>query len=322
MLDVHRLRVFSSVVASGSVQGAAANLAYTPSAVSQHITALQRETGLVLFERVGRGLRPTPAGLVLAAEADAVLARLGEAESRVADLRAGRTGTLSIAYFASAGAAWLPSAVRRVSEAFPGVRLDLRLSEALPADPGVRADLQLIVETEGFAPGPGFTAHRLREDPYLAVLPREHARAGEGAIDLLDLAGEPWIDNDVADGPCRARLVQACHAAGFAPPFRLRAHDYPTAMAFVSAGMGITVIPGLCSVLLPPDLRAVPVVRPAPVRTVTAVLRSASDGPPLRAALEAFRALAAGDPVPGPSGSGHRSRPGPIGQDGRPDVLT
>ncbi|GAB3484484.1 LysR family transcriptional regulator [Nocardiopsis coralliicola] len=302
MLDIHRLRVFRSVVASGSVQGAAANLAYTPSAVSQHITALQRETGLALFERAGRGLRPTPAGFALAAEADAVLARLGEAESRVADLRAGRTGTLSIAYFASAGAAWLPSAVRRISDAFPGVRLDLRLSEALPADPDDRADLQLTVETDRFDPGPGFTAHRLCDDPYLAVLPRAHPRANETAIDLLDLAAEPWIDSDVPDGPCRVRLVEACRAAGFSPPFRLEAHDYPTAMAFVSAGMGITVIPGLCSALLPADLAAVPVVRPAPVRTVTAVLRSASDAPPLRTALAAFRALAGGrpgQPLPG-----------------------
>src|SRR5207249_6537831 len=76
VLDTHRLRIFRSVVASGSVQAAAANLGYTPSAVSQHITALQRETGLVLFERAGRGLRPTAAGLMLAEQADAILDRL------------------------------------------------------------------------------------------------------------------------------------------------------------------------------------------------------------------------------------------------------
>jgi DNA-binding transcriptional LysR family regulator len=59
MLDVHRLRIFRSVVASGSVAAAAANLGYTPSAVSQHVTALQRETGLTLLERAGRGVRPS-----------------------------------------------------------------------------------------------------------------------------------------------------------------------------------------------------------------------------------------------------------------------
>ena len=61
MLDVQRLRVFRAVVASGSVQAAADHLGYTPSAVSQQLTALQRETGLVLFEKAGRGIAPTPA---------------------------------------------------------------------------------------------------------------------------------------------------------------------------------------------------------------------------------------------------------------------
>ena len=56
MLDVHRLRVFRSVVASGSINAAAANLGFTASAVSQHVTALQRETGLALMNRneIGR----------------------------------------------------------------------------------------------------------------------------------------------------------------------------------------------------------------------------------------------------------------------------
>ena len=62
MLDAHRLRVFSAVVAAGSINKAAANLGYTPSAISQHITALQRETGLRLIERSGRGIETTTTG--------------------------------------------------------------------------------------------------------------------------------------------------------------------------------------------------------------------------------------------------------------------
>src|SRR6185436_13554067 len=66
MIDVQRLRVFRAVVASGSVQAAADHLGYTPSAVSQQISALQRETGLVLFEKAGRGIAPTATAKVLA----------------------------------------------------------------------------------------------------------------------------------------------------------------------------------------------------------------------------------------------------------------
>ena len=139
MLDVHRLRVFRSVVASGSIQAAASNLGYTPSAVSQHVSALQRETGLALITRVGRGIETTAAGRALALEIDGVLSRLGEVESVVGDLRAGRTGSLSIAYFASVGSAWMPEVVATMMAEFPDVRLDLALREDVPTDPAERS---------------------------------------------------------------------------------------------------------------------------------------------------------------------------------------
>ena len=62
MLDVRRMQVLRAVVTSGSVSAAAANLGYTPSAISQQLSTLEREAGTPLLEKVGRGLRPTPAG--------------------------------------------------------------------------------------------------------------------------------------------------------------------------------------------------------------------------------------------------------------------
>lgn len=297
MLDLHRLRVFTSVVASGSVQAAAANLGYSPSAVSQQVTALQRETGLVLLERVGRGLRATAAGLAVAAEADALLARLGEAEALVTDLREGRTGTLSIAYFASVGATWLPHIVQRLSADFPRVRLDLRLSDELADDPHERADISLVVAREELTLGSGFVSHHLLDEPYLAILPADHRLAAGTEVELAELAREAWVDNDFARGWCRRNLIDACIAAGFNPPFRVEAHDYPTAIAFVSAGLGITVLPALGAGQLPPGLRPVPVVRPTPIRSIQAVVRDAiALTPPAQAVLAELGELAARRP--------------------------
>ncbi|TQM09230.1 LysR family transcriptional regulator [Pseudonocardia kunmingensis] len=314
MLDTHRLRIFRSVVASGSVQAAAANLGYTPSAVSQHVTALARETGLALFERAGRGLRATAAGLLLAEQADAILDRLGEAEAVIADLKAGRTGALSLSYFASVGAAWLPRVVRRLTGEFPGVRLDLALREWLPDDAGARSDVQIAVERPDFAAWPGFTAHHLLDDPYVAVLPQAHPFADRSEIELAELAGERWVDNDFARGWCRRNLVEACTAAGFRPPFHIEAHDYPTALALVAAGIGITVLPELGAARLPAGTRAVRVVSPVPVRSILAVVRDAvAHTPPVRAACEELRAIAgettrvvtSGSDLPEPVISGH-----------------
>ncbi|TCB98481.1 LysR family transcriptional regulator [Micromonospora zingiberis] len=307
MLDVHRLRVFRSVVASGSVQAAAANLGYTPSAVSQHLSALQRETGLALFARAGRGMRPTAAGHALAAEADRVLARVGEAESLIADLRAGRTGALSIAYFASVGAAWMPHVVRRVTAAHPGVRLDLELREHIPNSREERADVQVVVAPTGFDPGSGFTAHHLVDDPYVAVLPAGHRFADQQEVDLAALADERWVDNDFTRGWCRANLIEACTAAGFNPTFGVEAHDYPTALAFVDAGIGPTVLPALGAVRLPDGVTRVRVVRPTPVRSIHLLVHDAVEHTPaVRTAIAALREAAAAGPGPtSHTGSGH-----------------
>jgi DNA-binding transcriptional LysR family regulator len=296
MLDVHRLRVFRSVVASGSVQAAATNLGYTPSAVSQHVSALQRETGLTLVTRVGRGIAPTGAGRALATEIDGVLSRLGEVEATVADLRAGRTGTLSIAYFASVGAAWLPQVVSVLLSRFPDVRLDLSLREDVPTDPLGRPDLQIAVEQVGVE-RPGLVAHHLIDDPYLAVLTEDDPLAPRDRIALAELADRRWIDNDFARGWCRRNLIEAAHAAGFSPPFHVEAHDYPTAIAFVRAGIGITVLPALGARNLPDGVVAVPVVSPIPVRSIFALVQtSVADTPPVQTALAALHRCA-GQPL-------------------------
>jgi DNA-binding transcriptional LysR family regulator len=294
MLDVHRLRVFRSVVATGSINAAAANLGYTPSAVSQHLATLQRETGLALVARVGRGIEPTAAGWALAGEIDGLLHRLGDVEAVVADLRAGRQGTLSIAYFPSVGAAWMPQVVRTLLHDFPLLRLSLAIRDSIPLDPAERADLQVVVEQgPRFDPGPAAVAQLLMVDPYVVVLPRAHPLASRGEIELAALSGEDWVDNDSARGWCRGNLIEACHAAGFAPPFRIEAHDYPMAIALVEAGIGVTVLPGLGARNLPDGVVSVPVTGPTPQRAIYVVVQTAvEDAPAVRRAVAALQECA------------------------------
>src|SRR5919201_5718366 len=142
MLDIPRLRLLRAVVATGSIRASASALGYTPSSVSQQLASLQRETGLRLFERVGRGIEPTEAGRTLAAEAEPVFEAISRVEGVIGDLRAGRVGSLSIGYFGSAGATWLPRVVAALRAEFPELRLDLRMSEFGGGDP----DIDIFVE--------------------------------------------------------------------------------------------------------------------------------------------------------------------------------
>ena len=268
MLDMNRLRVFRTVVATGSVSGAAASLGYTPSAVSQHLSALQRETRLVLVERRGRGIVPTAAGAAFADELGPVFERLAEVDRVVGDLRAGRVGTLTVSYFASAGAAWIPPVVAALVREFPQLRLDLRLIE-LAGEVPTTPDIEIFVEGESTSPASialvaGYRVVELLREPYLVVLPDGHPLADRTEIPLAALRDELWVDNDIARGPCRQIVLDACAAAGFAPTFRIETHDYPSAAAFVAAGVGITVMPRLGTAVLPDGVRAVPVVAPVP----------------------------------------------------------
>ena len=293
MLDPHRLRIFRAVVASGSVHAAATNLGYTPSAVSQHVTALQRETGLVLLARSGRGIEPTAVGLALAEQIDGALSRLGDVEAFVADLRDGRTGSLSMAYFPSVGAAWLPTVARTLLRQFPDLRLDLELRDDFTAGAARRVDIQVLVAPRDFTGTRDVRAHHLLDDPYVVVVRPEHPLAGAEAVELTRLAGERWIDNDFARGWCRQNLIDACRSAGFSPPFRVEAHDYPTALAFVGAGIGITVLPRLGAAALPAGLVAVPIVAPVIRRSIhAAVQTSVEASPPAQCVLAELRRCA------------------------------
>ncbi|SEG89322.1 DNA-binding transcriptional regulator, LysR family [Nonomuraea solani] len=286
MLDVHRLMVLRSVVETGSIQAAATHLGYTPSAISQHVAALQRETGTVLMERVGRGIQPTEAGRLLATHAGRIQSQIAEAETALADLRAGKAQRLVVRYFATAGAVLIPPIMAEFGRRFPGVHVELRLGKGLGNE---GADAEIVVLPGTAAVPAGFRAVHLLDDPYAVVLPPGHRLAAQTEIELAQLSGEPWIDNEWPSTHCREIVLDACGAAGFSPHFAVEAHDYSTAVAFVAAGLGVTVLPRLALGAVPTDdLACRPVIRPVPRREIYVVVKEyAADHP----ALAAFVAL-------------------------------
>jgi DNA-binding transcriptional LysR family regulator len=295
-MEVHRLRVLRAVVADGSIMGAAASLGYSPSAISQHITALQKETGLTLVQRSGRGIEPTGAGRAVAAEAARIFERLADLESLVTDLRGGRVGALSVSYFASAGAVWIPPVVATIAREFPRLRLDLRLVELLGAD-SAAPDVEIFVEGAESSGLAGYRVRPLLTEPYFAVVPATSRLARRAQVDLVELRDEAWVDNDVARGPCRQAVLEACSMAGFSPAFHVETQDYFTAIRFVAEGMGITVVPRLGLGALPGSTVAVPIVNPTPRRSISVRVRdAAADHPAVVRMLELLDQRVAVDP--------------------------
>ncbi len=293
MIDVHRLRILRSVVTTGSVHRAAQLLGYTPSALSQHLTALSRETGLTLVERAGRGIQPTDAGRRLAAEAAEVLGAINRIDGVVEDLKSGRSGRLTMRYFASVGARWVPAVTATLLREFPDLAIELRHAELREVARTLLPDLDITVEALHPRPPVGYAALRLLEDPYLAVMVRSHRLAGADSVRMAELADEPWVDNDLPAAPCRQIPIDACAAVGYAPRFAVETHDFATALAFVRQGIGISVLPRLACRELPDELVAVPLVDPTPVRAIQVLIKEGTAGsPPMRRAVELLHGCA------------------------------
>lgn len=306
MLDLRRLRVLRAVVRTGSVKAASVQLGYTPSAISQQVTALERETGAVLLERAGRGVVPTDAARLLADLADDVLDRLAAGEAALASLRAGRTGRLHLTSFPSAGASLVPPAVAAFRRQFPDVELVLGVAEpeqALPALQAGEVDVAVVGEPHGLELESSDLVHvHLLDDPYFVLLPESHPLATAPDVDLADLAGEPWVGTATAPGHCERAALDACRAVGFTPSYAVQADEYPTTTGFVAAGLGVAFVPALALGFVPNRVVIRRVRGAQPVRHVHAAVRAARAGEPVvRGALEALQQAAA---ALGPSLSG------------------
>jgi DNA-binding transcriptional LysR family regulator len=289
MLDVRRMRVLREVAARGSFSAAAEALSFTQSAVSQQVAALEREAGATLVERGPRGIRLTDAGRALVAHADAILARIDAAEEELAAIAGLRGGRLRLASFQSAGATLVPRAVAEFRERHAGVELAMIEAEPEEACEHLRSgeiDLALVYD---FEPIPGMLEDELElthliEDPYDAILPREHPLAERRVLRLADLAAEPWIASTERCG-CRQITERACQEAGFEPRVAFEADETLAAQALVAAGVGVTVLPRLALATVHPGVVVRPLRRDAVVRRIWAARPAAGYRSPASEAM-------------------------------------
>ncbi|MET8470621.1 LysR family transcriptional regulator [Streptomyces sp. NPDC006422] len=293
MLDLQRLRALHAVSVHGTVGAAAAALGYTPSAVSQQIAKLERETRTVLLEREGRGVRLTDEALQLAETARELMAIMERAETGIEERRGVPAGRLTIAAFASAARGLLPGALADLAVRHPA--LDTRLSEV---DPHLSVDLvakgavDLVVAHDwDIAPLPapaGVEQAVIGDDLCDLVVPAGHPLVGRKAVRREELGGERWVSQPPGR-VCHDWLLRTMRAAGFEPLIAHQAEENPTLAALVAAGLGIAVLPRLGRGTLPDGVVAVR-LDPVPRRRLYALWRGGTARrPAVRAAVEALR---------------------------------
>lgn len=289
MLNAVHLRTLVAVLEAGTLSGAAKTLGYTTSAVSQQIVALERSVGVPLFERGPRSLWPTAAGLTMGRHAEAVIARLAEAEEDMAGYARGGAGRLRIGSFPTVGASLLPRALARFVTAHPDTELTVTdhedpMAVAADLDEG-RLDLGVVFEYPHVPrswPGDLVRRELLHEELVVLCGPAE---AGEPAS-LAEFAGHAWLSTRPGSAG-HQNFLQLCAAAGFDPAMRFQTDDYDVIRGFVRQRLGVALVPALA---LGTD-RSIHMRRltgPAPTRFVVLLWRSTDPNPLIAAATEAL----------------------------------
>jgi DNA-binding transcriptional LysR family regulator len=288
MLDVRRLRVLREVAARGSFSAAAESLAYTQSAVSQQIAALEREAGTTLVERSARGIRLTDAGRALVDHADVILARLADAEDELDAIAGLRGGRLRLAAFPTAGASLMPLAIARFRERHPGVELSMDLAEPGDAETRLRTGEWDVAVTNLATPARsagGIDYLPLLDDPLYVALPAGHPLARRRTLRLQELADEDWMLGSGGTCPDTTIFLRACQTAGFEPRIAFHSDDYVAIQGFVAAGMGVSFIPDLALVTLRDDVVVRSLGARPPVRHIVAATLAESFMSPAKRAI-------------------------------------
>jgi DNA-binding transcriptional LysR family regulator len=291
MYDVRRLRLLRELSSRGTVTAVAEALAYTPSAVSQQLAQLERDAGVPLLERAGRGVRLTEAGRRLAVHAEAIMVRMEAAEADLAGLSGEATGRLRVACFQTAAGTLVLPALIELKARHPAVEPELMDMEAEESLPGLRlGDYDLVVAEEyDHAPrkrDPGLERRELALDHMLVALPGSHPLAGRDRVPLGELACEPWVsarENTLF----AAMTARACRAVGsFEPKVRHRTNDLRLLFELVARGEGAALVPALGRGWLVPGVVLRPVEGPRLDRRIFTAVRAGTGARPTIAALQ------------------------------------
>jgi DNA-binding transcriptional LysR family regulator len=306
MLDVRRLRVLREVARHGSLSAAAAALGYTQPAVSRQISVLEAEVGMQLLRRQPQGVTLTDAGRLLVERTDELLLTLTRTEEELraqADLEG---GTLRMSVFASAAASVAPQALARFRERHPAVTLIVTVADPLESLPLLRAGELDLALCNSVDPVRAESASRrspdsgglrlehvhLFDDPMYIALPADHPFADALELPLRSLEDESWMLATRDSCPDAELFFGACATAGIEPRVAFQFDDYAALLGFVSAGVGISVVPDMIARAAREDV----VVRtpdPAlPPRRISAAVPAGYRSPAVSAMLQTLLELA------------------------------
>ncbi len=284
MIDIMAIRALGAVSYHGSVIAAAASLGYSPSAVSQQIKKLEKQSGVALLERHGRGVLLTARGMTLAEHGRRILGDIEELETSLMADPGQPSGTLRLCAFSTACRGLIGPLLAELAEdpvpmtitvVAEDPREAIELVAAGEADLGVVHNWNSVplVIPENIA------SEDLCGDTADLLVNRNHPFAALGTVDGASLVGEDWISTPVG-AICHEALLRIFADLGAVPKIRVYDPDFSTHIALVELGVGVALVPRLGRPALPEAVTAVEVDNPRQVREVQMVYRKTMAGSP------------------------------------------
>lgn len=300
-INADSLQTFIEVARVEHLGRAAEALQADPSTVSRKIARLEQEVGVPLFERVGRAIRLTQAGVRFVGRAERLLADLRDAVAEAEGAVSAETGEVRVGFLHTVGARWLPERLARFLRAHPGVRFTLEEGTTAEVASGVLAgDFDVGILGPPPANTPDLTTVPLFRERVAVVVPLEHRLVGRSSCTLADIADEPLILPRSRSG-LRKVIDDAFAAAGLTTKVAYEGDDFSIVQGLVEAGLGITLMP---MPLPAPSARVavIPLRDPPIARTMALVWDRRRSLPPAALLFSRELTAEAGDPFDPPPG--------------------
>lgn len=286
MIDLGALRSLIAVRDHGSIVSAAAALDFTPSAVSQQIKKLERQSRSPMLERVGRSVILTERGRLLAERGALLLADLEQVENIAVGGAEELRGTFRIASFSTASRGIVAPLLARLRSTAPD--LEVMVNEVDPREAVTLVerggtDLSIVHDWSTMPLEVPTTLERLafHIDRADVLLPWDHRLTLRDSVTPMDLVGERWITTP-AGTICHDWLLHMFAMHGERPDIRYFDGSYSTHESMVEHGVAVALVPRLGRAALPPRVRAIPVVDPTPTRRLSSLWRTSSHENPAR----------------------------------------
>jgi DNA-binding transcriptional LysR family regulator len=290
MLDVRRLRLLRELQIRGTLAGVAEALNFSPSAVSQQLSLLEKEVGVELLRSSGRRVVLTPQAEILVTHTAEVLRTLERAEAELASSLTSVTGTVKIAVFQSAALALMPDALSIMGLEYPDVRVEMvqREPESALRETWAR-DFDLVI-AEAY---PGHAAPRHPElDRHTLTTDAIRLASGAALGSIGDAAASAWV-MEPRGTASRHWAEQTCRRAGFEPDVRFETADLQAQIRLVESGNAVALLPDLVWTGRE-TTAALLTLREQPHRTIFTAVREASAARPAIVAVRAVLERTAG----------------------------